>query len=555
MTVPAIPATPSTPAPEVEADVGRSEAPQPARRRTVPWAALAIGVVVAAGVVARFVAASHLWLDEALTVNIAALPLSQLTEALRHDGSPPLYYAVLHVWMQFFGDGTIAVRALSGICAVACLPLAWRVGERVGGRTVATAFLVLLALSPFAVQYATEARMYSMTMLLVLAGGLAIANLLERPSLSLSAAVALLTGALLLTHYYALYSVAAVGAVLAWHAWRGAAPESFGRAGARRALLSMVAGSLLFIPWVPVLLYQAAHTGAPWGATGRGVRTVIDTLGVLVSGYRDAGPVPLLLALGLIVLAVFGRAVGRRRFEIDLVGREPGRTLAVLTFGGLLLAVAVSDLTGQAYVPRYASIVFPGVLLVIAVGVASFGDARLRLAALVGMAGLGIVGIQPVMAYERTQAAGVARQIRAEAQPGDVVAYCPDQLGPSVSRLLPDSLGLTQLTYPKTQDPTFVDWVDYRATIRRTDVLRFAWTVLDKAGPNHTVWYVWSMGYKSLGKRCEQLLHSLGGYRQWTDQVRINWHRPEHLGLIRFAPGDLADTGRYAHRCNRPPGC
>lgn len=549
MTIPAIPATPSTPA-DVATDAPAVATPPDGRgRRSIPWAALAVGVVVAAGVAARFVAASHLWLDEALTVNIASLPLSELTEALRHDGSPPLYYAVLHFWMQLFGDGTIAVRALSGVCSVACLPLAWRVGERVGGRTVATSFLVLLALSPFAVQYATEARMYSMAMLLVLAGGLAIANLLERPSRGLCGAVALVTGALLLTHYYALYTVAAVGLVLAWHAWRGEE-----RAGARRALLSMVAGSLLFLPWVPVLLYQAAHTGAPWGDTGRGFKTVVDTLGVLVTGYRDPGPLPLLLALGLIALAVFGRAVGRRRFEIDLVGREPGRTLAILTFGGLLLAVAVSDLTGQAYAPRYASIVFPGVLLVIAVGAASFGDPRLRLGALVVMAGTGVAGIQPIMAYERTQAADVARQIRAEAQPGDVVVYCPDQLGPSVSRLVPDSLGLTQITYPKGDSPKLVDWVDYRATIRQTDVTRFARSALEAAGPKGTVWYVWSIGYKSLGKRCEQMLHDLGSYRKWTDQVRIDWHSPEHLGLIRFAPPD-PDAAPFTHRCNRPPGC
>jgi len=550
VTVPAIPATPSTPA-DVATDVAAVEAPAAEGRRggSIPWAALAIGVVVAAGVVARFVAASHLWLDEALTVNIAGLPLSQLTEALRHDGSPPLYYAVLHGWIQVFGSGTVAVRALSGLCSVACLPLAWRVGKRVGGHTVATAFLVLLALSPFAVQYATEARMYAMAMLIVLAGGLAVANLLERPSLGLCAAVALLTGALLLTHYYALYTVAAVGAVLAWYAWRGEE-----RAAARRALLSMVAGSLLFVPWLPVLLYQTAHTGAPWGTTGRGVRTVVDSLGVMVSGYRDAGPVPLLIALALIALAVFGRAVGRRRFEIDLVGREPGRTLAVLTFGGLLLAVAVSDLTGQAYVPRYASIVFPGVLLLVAVGVASFGDARLRLAALMVMGVIGVLGIQPVMAYERTQAASVARHLRAEAQRGDVVTYCPDQLGPSVSRLLPDSLGLTQLTYPKAQDPRFVDWVDYRATIKRTDVLPFAQMLLGRAGPDHNVWLVWSMGYKSLGRRCEQLLTTLGGYRHWGDHVRIDWHRPEHLGLIRFAPGKIYE-GPFTFRCMHPPGC
>ena len=369
--------------------------------------------------------------------------------------------------MQLFGEGTIAVRALSGICSVACLPLAWRVGERVGGRTVATSFLVLLALSPFAVHYATEARMYSMAMLLVLAGGLAIANLLERPSRGLCVAVALRDR-----------RAAADPLLRALHGGGGQVLCSPGTPGGAR---SGPAPGGPCCRWWPdrcssspgcrSCCTRRPTPGRPGGAPGAVCKTVVDTLGVLVTGYRDPGPLPLLLALGLIALAVFGRAVGRRRFEIDLVGREPGRTLAVLTFGGLLLAVAVSDLTGQAYVPRYASIVFPGVLLVIAVGVASFGDARLRLGALVAMAGIGVVGIHPIMAYERTQAADVARQIRAEAQPGDVVVYCPDQLGPSVSRMLPDSLGLTQITYPKADGPKLVDWVDYRATIRQTDVL------------------------------------------------------------------------------------
>lgn len=549
MTVPAIPATP--PSTGVETDVAPVTSP-PDRPGGVPWAVLAVAVAVAAGVAARFVANSHLWLDEALGVNIASVPLSQLPETLRQDGSPPLYYVILHGWMDVFGTGTIAVRALSGLFSVACLPLAWRVGRRVGGHTVATSFLVLLALSPFAVQYATEARMYSMTMLLVLAGGLALANLLERPSsFALRAAVAVITGALLLTHYYALYTVTAVGLVLLWHAWRG---EDDGRAAARRAFLSMLVGSLLFLPWVPVFLYQAAHTGAPWGDTGRGLRTVIDTLGVLVSGYRDAGPVPLLLAVGLIALAVFGRAVGRRRFEIDLIGREPGRTLALLTFGSLLLAVAVSDLTGEAYSPRYASMVFPGVVLLLAVGVASFGDPRLRVIALVVMSGLGVIGIKPVVQYERTQAATVARHLREAAQPGDVVAYCPDQLGPSVSRLVPDELGLTQITYPKALGPEFVNWVDYADNIKATPVLPFAQMLLERAGPDHNVWLVWSVGYKAFGHRCGQLLQALGGYRTWADTVRIKSWSPEKMGLIRFAPGELFE-GPFRQRCLRPPGC
>ena len=291
------PALPVTPASGVETDVATPGQPAVAGRRTVPWAALAIGVVVAAGIAARFVANSHLWLDEALSVNIAGVPLKHLPETLKRDGSPPLYYVFLHGWIRLFGAGTIAVRAFSGVCSVACLPLAWRVGRRLGGRTAATAVLVLLALSPFAVQYATEVRMYSMAMLIVLAGGLALANLLERPSLWLSAGVALATGALLLTHYYALYSVAVVGAVLLWHAVRGEE-----RAAARRALAATVAGSLLFLPWVPSFLVQLRHTGTPWSGQ-QGLSSLPAALGAWDGG---SGVQAWLFGLLLVLLAVVG---------------------------------------------------------------------------------------------------------------------------------------------------------------------------------------------------------------------------------------------------------
>ncbi len=49
-------------------------------------------LAVALGVVARFVATSPLWLDEALSVHIASLPMGDIPDALRHDGHPPLYY-------------------------------------------------------------------------------------------------------------------------------------------------------------------------------------------------------------------------------------------------------------------------------------------------------------------------------------------------------------------------------------------------------------------------------------------------------------------------------
>src|SRR5690606_13408352 len=80
-------------------------------------------VAVTLGVVLRFVADTPLWLDEALSANIAALPLADIPDALKHDGHPPLYYVMLHGWMQLFGEGDVAVRSLSGVLSVLTLPL------------------------------------------------------------------------------------------------------------------------------------------------------------------------------------------------------------------------------------------------------------------------------------------------------------------------------------------------------------------------------------------------------------------------------------------------
>src|SRR3954471_20661140 len=92
-------------------------------RRGLDSPPLVLGVlgVLALGVVLRFVCQSDLWADEVLSVNIAKLPLDRIPHALRHDGAPPLYYLLLHVWMRVFGSGTTAVLALSGVAGTLTL--------------------------------------------------------------------------------------------------------------------------------------------------------------------------------------------------------------------------------------------------------------------------------------------------------------------------------------------------------------------------------------------------------------------------------------------------
>ena len=495
--------------------------------RRVRMLTASVVVVVAVGVALRFLTSSHLWLDEALTVNIARLPLSRIPDALRHDGSPPLYYLLLHGWIGVFGSGDVAVRALSAVFAVATLPLIWIAGLRVGGRRAAIAALLLLAASPFAIRFATEARMYSLLGLLAVAGYLLLERMLDRPSIAAGAGLAIVTGLLALTHYWTLYLLATVAVMLVVrarrrHDRRGLVP-----------LAAVAAGGLLFVPWLPGFAYQLRHTGTPW-ADLPSFGSVIDTVGSWAGGSSDAGEVLNLVFLTLAALAVFGVSVDRRRIEVDLRTRPGVRRLVVACGGTLLLALVAAVAFRSAYVVRYTSVVFPLFILVVAFGTLVFADNRVRVGVLAAAVLLGFLAAVPNAGNRRTEAGVVARALQRSASPGDVVAYCPDQVGPSVSRLV--SVPVTQLTFPRATPPEFVDWVDYAERNHAALTAPFAQSLADRAGPRR-IWLVWSPGYKTFGSKCSTLVDRLQLLRPRMKRVvKVSVKYEERMGLIRYDP-------------------
>jgi mannosyltransferase len=456
-------------------------------------------VVAVAGAAARFITTSAMWLDEALSVNIASLPLDQIPEALRHDGHPPLYYFLLHAWMDVFGDGDVATRALSGVLAVLALPVAWLVGRRAGGPTVAWLTVLVLGALPFAVRYGTEARMYSLLILLVLLGWLAVRAGLDQPRLRTLVAVALLSGTLLLTHYWAIYLLAATGLVVLVHGWRSTGAA---RAAAWRTAVALVAGGLLFLPWLPSFLEQAAHTGTPWATPERPTK-VLALLFTDLGGVDNAERILFAMVLGLLlVLALFGRADDDRTITLDLRTVADARAEVVVAGLTLALAVMAGYVTNSAFAPRYLAVVVPLVVLAAAWGLSRFTGALAGGLVLAAFLGVSALGVADVTGHQRTQMDDLATAIEDRADPGDLVVYCPDQLGPAGSRAL--GLPLDQVTYPDLGDPHFVDWVDYADRNADADPQSFVDEVLQRA-EGHTIWLAWSPEYVTLEGQCDQV--------------------------------------------------
>ncbi len=522
------------------------EAPHPPAASTAGGArprALLIAVLVVAvlaiALAFRFATKSDLWLDEALTVNIARLPLAQLQDALKRDGAPPLYYVMLHGWIRVFGSGDVAVRALSGVLGVLMLPLTYFAGRRVAGpdpsnrRWVAWAAVLVVASSPFAIRYSTETRMYMLAMVLVLLGYLAVWRAVDRPSIGRLVPIALVTAALLYTQYWAFFLVGVVAVTQLWVVWRGSGET---RRTAIRIIVAIAVGGLLFVPWLPTFAYQMQHTGTPWDTPASPPTNT--ALGIIdFAGGRMAEGWTLVLPLVVLaLLALFGR--GRDRFRIDVDLRTyPGVrwewVVGVLTLiGGL----ALSFLARSGFQSRYASVMFPFFALAVAFGTIVIGDQRVRYGLLAFIVVIGFVGGARNVVTNRSQASEVTDRITAAAKPGDVVGYCPDQLGPDVSRLLPGSLPVEQYTFPRFESPKFVDWVDYADRNARASPEAYAQGLLHRAA-GHTIWMVYSTGYKTLEGKCEAILNALAAARDRNQNlVQPNDDIYEFMGLTRYDP-------------------
>jgi uncharacterized membrane protein len=501
---------------------------------------LAAGAVLAIGVAMRFYARSDLWADEVLSVNIAGLPLSELPTALRQDGAPPLYYALLHFWMELLGTGNAAVRALSGVIGTIALVPAWFVGRRLderrvrlglqppGSRAVAWSFTLLLAASPFAIRYATETRMYALVMLLVLLGYLALARALERPSPGRLVLLALLTGLLLYTHYWAFALLLVVGAWLAATAWRA---DGELRRPAVLALGALALGALTFIPWLGVFLDQASSTGTPWGGVASPVAGASEAFKSFGGNTHIVGWALTLM----VVLAVVARAVDRRHLDVDLwtqpgVRTEVGIALAVLGVG-LVLAV-LSDTTFEG---RYAAVMFPLFLAAAAFGVTVFASRSVRYTVLTLLLIGGFWGGASNALRNRTQAFEIANTIEQQGRPGDLVVYCPDSLGTDVDRLLPS--GVRQVGLPGFHEPSRIDWRDYEARVDRMRPIPTIQEIQRRADPDANIWFVYTAGTQKVQEQCGLVADALLVYRP----IRLRVIEPdpyffEHHGLHRYAP-------------------
>src|SRR4051794_13595840 len=507
-------------------DRPRYEVDPASERRPRRYLTLAGIGALALGFTLRWWPRSALWLDEAQSVAIARLPLGQIPRALRQDGAPPLYYVLLHQWMSFFGVGDGAVRSLSALCSIGAVCVLAVVAHRLAGRSAAWCAALLMMTSPFAIRYATETRMYALLTLEVALLVLAAHECLRRDGqFAAHLGVAGCSAALLYTHYWALYVLGASVVVLLA---LGLVPRwQLSQKDRRQCLVvagSIGAGFVAWLPWLPTFLFQRRHTGTPWSQA---------SIWRLLPDSARAGITPGWLFGGLVAAAA---VLMVRRSIKGGAQVDTGATrmiLAVLAIAAIVALVGAT-LSRSALVVRYHSVLFPLFKLLVAIRVPST-SARVRTAILVAACTVGLVMSVREAGHERTPAARFATRLERDAQPRDLIVYCPDQLGPALSRLLEGGqLAAGQVPFP-SGNAGRVDWVDYGQRYAVADSAAFARTIVARAG-GATIWLVWSDKYPPTQTACTKLFSALSSLRP-TAHLAIpeNFADGDHGALWRFS--------------------
>ena len=318
-------------------------------RRLVPLIA-----VVALGLLLRLnqIGSEGLWIDEAFSIWLAQHPPGEMLKWVQEvDHHPPLYYGLLQGWTRLFGAHEGPARAFSALCGTLTIAVIYDIGCSLHSARAGLIAALVLALSPFHIRFAQEARMYTLLALFASMALDAFVRLRRHwgkgegrtrpgpggpwPWLAYVAA----TAAMLWTHNTAVFFPLTVNLVVLFQLWsrlrcsgwslrdresRVCAIQRGWSPWLQRWFAAQVLVLALWTPWFPALLSQVADVYRRFWLPPPDLGAGLSIIGVLLWELPSA---PLLVSVVvnafLVGLAVYGfRELLRLR----------GRTAYIATF-------------------------------------------------------------------------------------------------------------------------------------------------------------------------------------------------------------------------------
>lgn len=310
-------------------------------------------------------------LDESQSIWSATKGVAALLRYTAEDVNVPLYIFILHFWLQIFGTGIQAVRALSVIFFVATLPVLYKLAKETAGVNVAILTVCLFSVSPFVTWYSAEARTYTLFIFLATVSNLYFLRMVRSESKTGNFGYTVSTALGLYTHFFFVFLPVTQ---LAYALYRTLAQALREEAGGRSIWnlvgkykdlplnvlgATLIAGGLL-LPWVIYFLSLGAAANTQPLIPQPSSFNIFQTLVNFVFGFQSYTVQSILISLWpLLILIMFFVFTRRQRFTPFL------DYFVLASFLPILLVFIVSYLR-PIFLSRYLIFVTPTLFFLIA---------------------------------------------------------------------------------------------------------------------------------------------------------------------------------------------
>ncbi|MBE9192373.1 glycosyltransferase family 39 protein [Gloeocapsopsis crepidinum LEGE 06123] len=184
---------------------------------------------------------------------LLATTYSLATEAPQH---PPLYFLAAQFWTQWLGDSVTTMRSLSALISILIFPcLYWLCLELFGSSLTGWMAIALIAVSPFHVLYAQEAREYSLWTVTTLLSSTALLRAMRLKTKSSWRVYAVTIAAGLYSFTFSLF-------IVTGHSIYIITTEKFRLTKIVKAsLFACFIGLLAFSPWILIIIIHLLAVG------------------------------------------------------------------------------------------------------------------------------------------------------------------------------------------------------------------------------------------------------------------------------------------------------
>lgn len=380
-----------------------------------PSATAILSMIAAVYVAARLwhLTSFGLFGDEVFTLWTAAQDWNGLFASVVGDvAHPPLYYALMKVWIDVGGQSLLWIKLLPALISIATLFPFLFLCRELNLNLIATSLaLWLMAVNGFLITHAQEPRMYSLLLLLTTSSLWLFAKLCREHTNSIQAALCVVNLLLVFTHYFGGVIVALEFVFLL--IWR------------RELLRSFIIGSIFiavcFTPWVYLVSRAARANPSRVNFVWNRPPPLSELAGYygnlngpLSYRWKVFGTAMVMMVFVTPIIAWAGRAIKTRASRTEA---RPLWFLSLFAFGPVALAFVASHVLPQpVWAFRYLIIAAPAYLLLVAAATERLKSRRVRIASVVLIAGwAGVSGF--VEAFNRDRVAWeplVQKMIQAE---------------------------------------------------------------------------------------------------------------------------------------------